>query len=1725
MKRIALTLTLILLPLMSFSQNKDSQGHTLVSLWKVYQKAEAADKPQDQLNALEEIRKEAVRQHLGWDFYCAEEIMVSVRSSVNWKDRSAAQQDMEKAIDEFGEPVVVFFHRRHLWEDKDAQAFIEKHKDALLATHNPEFYKRDGRITGQLFSKAVLPLLSNDYEYAVWNLAMSTNLSGPAKSCFKDRYPLPELIEFYAIERKSSPLAYPEYGEFAEKYKGKGVALLARQRRLSYEFSQLNREKTTTSDDFKALRAKCAAFEKERGAFAGVDASLARCCTAVADLIETLDAKSIDISVSNDEASITLRNVSEFKLSIVDENGKTVYSVPVTNKTDSYYRKDLITYKFPDIDDGSYTVYCKSGTCEEKVRFEKYTLSVAVRADHEGYGAYVADYWTGEPLKKCNFLLFDADSKLITRASDVALDGFTPLPASFRQYSNAKDYRSYKLRASYTEGGRLRLSQMINISSPNPGEVREYKDYSTARVVLLTDRTAFNPGETVHFKAISYTGTYSYQLAPEGTELTVKLYDSKDQELEKKVLKTNDLGSVSGAFELVGGDRGGYYSIKVFCGDSSYHQAARRLRVDEFVLPTFEVTFDPDNTLYLTGDKIRVSGKVKAYSGHSLSSARAYYTVEGIPMIKGSDELKIGSDGSFAFEFLSSTEYRNYFPITVKIVDATGETLSFQTSRFAYDSLPIGLSLENSVPGNYTLIPGKVTNGSYSNWIVRDDFARITFRTGGCKRKGLEIRYSVKYGDNEITSGKADSQQTLDIDLKGKPSGLYLVEAVVTANDASGKQRIARTTHTFVKATDTDTALDMPVYCFFKELGGEDIAIQVGATDGPVWAVVELAGSGNVILEKQIIHLEGVQGKKGSLMTVGYARKPEYSENLTLTVLFFRNANVYTYSRTIRLPVVRKELPLSYERFIDLATPGQECKFLIRSLPGVECAATVFDKATETIEPNVWSEVYPSRRPEASISYRNQCGVNGSSYYFDELYETRALGSAKGVRYKAAGRGAEVVYESAMNIADAVAISEDGAAPEPEAQQEVHVRDNFSATMAWEPCLRSDKDGLIEFNCKGADRLSTFYVQLFAHGEGMLNAVLRKEMKVSIPVKVAIVEPQFLYAGDTYTAKATLSNNLEKPVSGRVAIRFYDGADYKTAHVLATRTERVTLQAGGSRPFDVPLDVPSGFDAIGVLVNFIADEAEYGSDAMFVAIPVKTPLQTLTEAHSALLKAGADREELLAYLRGLFVNVDAAEIEPVERSIIDMIKDAIPDKIEPKSSNVLDLTEAYYSNVLARRLGAPGLSDSELKDILDKIAACQNRSGGISWFEGMESSPVITAAVLQRIAAMPEQDLSAIDTEAAVKYLDDIYFDRSDMPYWWGGISLGLYLQTRALYPQVPFKVPSGKALREFKKDAKDYLVPKKKRGLNAQILAKARRLRTLQSLVQLPGGKDLAKSWGISIKKCLVRSLDADVESLLQYAVEHRSGGYYYPNAVMPWRGLLESELYAHSLLCDLLTNAAAAQPSPKYAEQASSIAEGIRLWIMVQKETQQWEKDAAYIEAISSVLRGTPETLATKVILLSKSFTKPFAEVKAAGNGFKISRQFIVDGRQISDGDTLKVGDKVLAQYSIWNEENRSFVRVTVPRPASFRPVRQLSGHYGWWLTPYSYGGWSFSPQGYRNVLSDKTEYWFDSYPEEHTTITEEFYVTQEGAFQTPAVEIESLYAPHYRANDDGRGPVLSK
>ena len=445
------------------------------------------------------------------------------------------------------------------------------------------------------------------------------------------------------------------------------------------------------------------------------------------------------------------------------------------------------------------------------------------------------------------------------------------------------------------------------------------------------------------------------------------------------------------------------------------------------------------------------------------------------------------------------------------------------------------------------------------------------------------------------------------------------------------------------------------------------------------------------------------------------------------------------------------------------------------------------------------------------------------------------------------------------------------------------------------------------------------------------------------------------------------------------------------------------------------------------------------------------------------------------------------------------------------------------------------------------------------------------------------------------------------MPFWSGLLSWEQYMHVRSLYPEIGFEVSSETAsgmiavkenLKEFKTFASQYLTPSARdgRGLQGLILQKARRIATLLNLASSRDGKALASAWGITFGTGakLRKSLEADVLSLVEYAVSHPSGGWYYPDAVMPQRGLLENELYAHTILCDIFDDESVRKVTPSAGlPTPTALADGIRLWIMLQKETQDWDTDPAFVDAVGVVLRGGDSVLGTRVVSLTKTYRSEISGIKAAGNGFSIERRFYreipatsatsgpevtgeaassaslagggsfspaslasggtascpavtdvtstasslsgggrsasPDGRireEISEGTELAVGDKIIAEYRISSDENRSFVRLSAPREASFRPVDQLSRNYGWWLGIIRLdGSFSITPQGYRNVKSDRTEYYFDVYPEDKTVIREEMFVTQEGTFKAPVVTIESLYAPHYRANDGFRSSVRTK
>lgn len=1743
------------------------EDKSIETLWEDYRKAENLDQVRKMADVLEEIRVKACEKRASWDFYKSNVQYAAVKARQNWKLRDSLYVQMKREVEEYDDPLLTYLVYRDYFYDDTLLERVLNDASRLRKGNNHDVYINRGMI----LNPAVAHSVRNDYEYVLWDLfGRRYNSIGGAgfEQVYRllteevgDNYPQAGLVEYFYIQSKDDG-AEDEAAlkDLMDRYQGRALSLLPAWSLIEDEFRE--NQDTGAQEYFIELKKRLESYEHERKGYrSGIDSRIAQDYNLkFGYLVDHLGAKSVMLKIRDGKTDMTLRNLDKVKVRVT-KGDEVVFETMVENPVRSFYVLDTVAFSLPALDDGDYRIRCYDGKDEiGQCHYPKFTLSVALRDDSTGKCLYVADYKTGEPLKKVNVKLYKGD-RLVEEAKNVALNGFTGLPESIASVINKNNSSYYIVCTASGEDGMLRRSNdmYVSRSSLYNRSTAQTATQSLARVML--DRAAFRPGETVKFKAVVYDvapdGTLS--AAPKGRDVAVKLRDSQGNELKVAEYVLNDFGSIAGEFALDDIRRNGLHAISVYSGTRSLGSV--NLTVDEFVLPTFDVSFDEVEEPFLPGDTVVVKGCVRSYSGHSLASASVEAEVMYGDRLVKRETLDLAVDGSFVLSFVdeeTEVAYMSY-DVEVKVTDLTGETMSFYTHPYIMRRPVLSVSLENEAEGSCVIAGGK----SSSKMILGDDVALVSFAVSGSGSGdyvGLPLTYHLEKAGKKVLEAEAVTGEVAEVDFSSLASGLYTIVAKISLVDARGKEMSTQAQCDIVKVRDGDAVIEDVFENLFRVVDEDDVALQFGAGRGPVWAVVELFGDKGQLLKSDLVRVDA-----GQMKTLRYDYKKEYPDGVRLNVLYFRNSRCYTYDRIWMRAVQPNVIPLEVIRFEDSALPRTECSVKLSVPADCEVLASVFDLSTERISENVWRRIAPPMRTVAYVDVDNVAGMDGSGrdvmmgdqfnlYNDGYLFDDSMLGEVV-VGYGQPRRGLlrSKSVNSTMNF---VTVEEeviaDEAIPMQLAPQEVSVREDFAPSLAFEPFLRPSADGTVSLDFRTSDKLSTFVVSVFAHDRDMNNTVMRREMMVTLPVKVDVVQPQYLYVGDKYVLNASLSSTSDIHVSGVARLEVYASDKYEGVEPHMIATSDVTVPAGGSVPVSFEVEIPSGVQVMGLKVTFAGADV---SDGVFVTVPVYPAEQVMEEAHSAVLLSGMSEEELLASLRNKFVNVSSAGAEYSSVSIMDMLREALPMVVEAGVKDAISLSEAMYVNLLAAGLReAEGQSVREYVDAAmeaaEKVLACANADGGFGWFEGTKSSPAVTAVVLERYAGLRDRRLLNVISEmhgedaldafdaavtAAVKYIDSVCFSDPDRPSWYGGISLWQYMEIRSMYVGVPFdkagavKAVGTKEYKEFKKMAKTLLVPKKgERWTDGAILNKVRMIKVINSLIGSSYGEEIADAWGLKVSSKLRKSMAVELASLKEYAVEHPAGGLYYPNAVLPMRGLLESEAYAHAMICDLFKDLSS---DPELGSGLAEMADALRVWMMLQKETQQWTSDPGFVEAMASVYDGSDEVKDTKVVILSKRYVKPFDQLKAAGNGFKVSVKYYREVASVGsepervevvEGDTLHLGEKIVAEYSVWSEENRSFVRLSVPRAACLRPEHQLSGWAGGWIRPFAYGIYTVAPYAYREVKADRTLYWIDVFPEENSKIEESLFVTQEGVFAVPVAEIESLYAPHYRANE-GWGGLL--
>ena len=1791
------------------AEYSDYQGHYLKREWRRYERIARRDRPEKEIAQLTFIKEQALKNRLDKDYYDAAVGIGTTQSRKNWKLRDSLRNSLTEEFVKAGKPIMAYslINSGDLGRQEfDALRFAEDNAEVLKKGKNSDFWRRGYWNEGYVCDHKFIP---NDYEYILWRCLSDASTHDKALATLSDAvagdFPQSALLAYSEALRKEGDKRLEELERLAADWRGNSVALLPRKELLKWEYDRLAKN-GGGSEQFKDLDSRCQAFEKERESYIpkyarqeftfmssnDVNEIIAHeCGSDVLSLIYRLEEKNVSVSVRDDTVLVCFRNIKSANLS-VEDNGKGVFRKKLDNQVRSFYVWDTVKVALPVLKDGDYWIMVSGSGKEAEISYVHKTVSVAVRRQGDGFAIFPADYITGEPFKEVEVTMTRGERML---KEHLRIDGFTLLPPGMQELAAKKSGLKCGIVCSVADGQSVRLSKEVVIVKASymdhpvtePVEVTaEINPKTETYGRIFNDRGAYKPGDTLRFKAVMFRGDIHKQLAVIGEEAAFKatLYDSQMNVVEEKSFLTNDFGSFAGEFAIPKGRRNGLFKISVSDGDKEI--TSKMLRVEDFVLPTFELTFDEQESLYFAGDSVTVSGKVESLSGHSLASARMKLKVSLGGKTIEEKEMASSSDGRFSHRFKAKDQGRYSIKVTVK--DETGETREFDTAVNVNNVIKLDARLTNGTDGDLLLTD--LNESITSHGIVTEDKAVFVLevRDRYSKKVKSEVGFDFKDISGKILkTGQCVSGDEIELPTVG--DGLYVLRAYSEKMDSLGKVVRAEKEYNLVKVSREAKSLAAPAVCLLlpgksEVAAGEDIVMTLGASVAPLWAVATMIDGGGNILESRIVTMDG--SSAGSLRGLRF-RYPAGTEGpVKVQVFFFKYGRCFKYEHIYSKASDELDLPLEFSSFTDIANPGTEYTVKVRVPDGSEGLAAVYDKSLDAVRKEVWNPVrlerqtipnvrmdiacgYITNKSLGNIGGWNSSGINGVvtdmngepligasvivegtllgtsanlDGYFSLDVSPGTLLTISYIGYKSVTlpgtSGMTIALEDDYSMLEETVVIGYGRPSKPTLRHKnrssdagreskhseplaaeasvsddydfssVSVRKIFSESLAFEPFL-TPENGEVSLKFKTSDKLSTYHVLFFAHDKTMRNATLTKDFTVTVPIKVSVAAPRFLYSGDKWSMAATVAGNSDAVIEGEMKILEYSGKGE------AVDSLRVPVTVNGREQSVVSflVDVPRGADSLTFKVIFASKSF---SDAVQFSVPVHDASQVITESHSAIALPGADKEKLLESLRSRFVNVSSVGAVCDEISIGKMIEEAAAQKSEPAANDVLSLTEAYcFKSFKSER-------DTTL---LGRILACRNTDGGFGWFEGMRSSQSVTATVLDRMALVRNLGGNIPDLKSSVEYLDSTQF--LGFPRWFGGLSDDTYMLVRSNFPSVGFKVRMDKSQRKeyryrlssFRKYARRYLSPSNRFDfIDGQPGAKAKRVRTLSNLISSEAGISLAKAWGerFVVDAALRKSMDEDILTILEYAVRHDGGGIYYPNAVMPFRGLLENEAYAHSLIADVLSEYASSHSDEAAGRKAAEIADGVRLWLVLQKETQNWDTDPAFVNALFSVGKGSANLLSTSVVTLTQRVLKPLGDVKASGNGFSIEKRYFIGDKEIRQGDTIRRGDRIRAVYTVQNTENRSFVRLTAPREASLIPADQLSGIYNLSFAPLTIDGWyHVSPCGYRDVKPDRTVFYFDTYPEGRTTVTEDFFVTQTGTFQAPVPEIESLYAPHYRAN----------
>lgn len=837
-------------------------------------------------------------------------------------------------------------------------------------------------------------------------------------------------------------------------------------------------------------------------------------------------------------------------------------------------------------------------------------------------------------------------------------------------------------------------------------------------------------------------------------------------------------------------------------------------------------------------------------------------------------------------------------------------------------------------------------------------------------------------------------------------------------------------------------------------------------------------------------------------------------------------------------------------------------------------------------------------------------------YYSNTLYSRRA-GRAQGVMI--AEDSAPVLAESVVEVrgyASRKTKSETGAIPAPQqpatnaenasGEAPLQLRKNFNETAFFYPNLMTNKEGEVLLNFTLPESNTTWKFMSVAYTKDLKYGKLTREVVSQKELMVVPNLPRFMRRGDQVTLSTQILNLSDKALSGTVRLEFFNPTNEQNVASLTMPARSFSVAAGEVGQAFWEINVPADLDLLGCR---IIAETPQASDGEQNLLPILPDELLITESKPFILTTPGSKTIQTGW------SATSSTMRPVSMTLevtgnpIWYAVQALPTVTTPEDDDAVSWFSAYYTNTLAEYIARTqpkvqamisqwekqgGTSETlysnlqknqELKNILleetpwvlaakneteqkqqlsllfninhanqlkrqalAKILELQTAEGGWSWYPGMPVSRPITLYILKGMAQLThlgateygEQEktmqinaLNALDKDVSEEY--DRLKKNNPNGIKMNNLSSDLieYLFVRSAYRDIPPYGNSRAAVRFYTGVAQ-------KNWLKQSLYDRA----LIAQLMFRDGNKTVAKSI---------------IDALRETAIESPELGMYWAN----------NKRFSHFFLSPISVHCQLMDAFEEIAPDKQEI-NAMKQWLLVQKQTQNWESVPATVNAIYALLStgsdwltdngncivtwgnrhletssgeagtgyiqqtvsGSEITPNMQNVTIQKTGDSPawgavyrqyfekVSRVKASEGSLSVEKKLFVVSNSgqgaellpITPDRPLKVGDRVTVRLIISTDREMDYVALKDMRAGCFEPVNQLSG-------TQMRDGLIY----YQSPKDASQNYFFNRLPRGTYVIEYPVYVTRAGRYSGGISTIQCLYAPEFVSHTEGTEVVV--